>query len=97
MIILDGLNNLPAQYHDLAWLPLELPHRVHIILSSSCNPKIMEIVKMRSTKDQVNKPDEGWLHIPIQPLTLPERKAILNKQSTLQDRYVNKKMVFIMG
>lgn len=86
MIILDGINNFPSQYRDLFWLPLELPPKVHIILSSSHDPKIMEIANMRSggaisTLNQVHKSVEGkWIHIPIQSLTPQERQVILQSQ-----------------
>lgn len=99
VVILDGINNLTSSYHDLSWLPLEPPPNVHIILSSSPIPKIMEIVKMRSgeeisTINQINKSVAGkWMHIPIQPLALYERQTILQTQCSLHGHALEVKVV----
>lgn len=82
VIILDGINNLPTPYHDLKWLPLVLPPKVVIILSSSQETKIMDVVKTRSRDllpiiAQDEETNNKWMHIPIQPFTSDKRQRVL--------------------
>lgn len=82
VIILDGINNLSLKYHDLHWLPQELPPNVYIIVSSTPEAIVMETVKARSggviSTEVSGAEQQGWLHIPIQPLE-HEKEQILDE------------------
>lgn len=81
MIILDGINNLPPNDQDLHWLPIELPPKVNVVLSSSHETKFVHVVKTR-----YGGMEERWIHIPVQPLDSQERKTILKAQLLLHGR-----------
>jgi hypothetical protein len=81
IIIFDAVNQLQTQYHDLHWLPLVLPPRVHVILSCLSDGITFTAVQKRGIA--TNNCGDGWKWIQVQPLEEDERVEIMEKQLSL--------------
>jgi hypothetical protein len=81
IIILDAINQLPSEYHDLRWLlPRTLPPRVHIIFSTSEG----EVVKSVEKRGNVMK----ILH--VNPLNDEEKRELIAKRLAIYGKAITK-------
>lgn len=69
MIVLDGMNQLPSEFHDLQWLPRVLPANVHIVISSVPTGKVAEETAKRAIKT-----------LKILPLEASEKRELVKKR-----------------
>ena len=65
LLILDGLNQLPEEGEDLAWLPEEMPPGVRLVLSTTSDAMLR---KLR---------DRSWQVMEVAPLTATERRKVV--------------------
>ncbi len=87
-IILDSLHLLNDK-HNLDWLPLVLPSKVHIIVSATIgNTPISSDFQNRSKK---------WRVLQLSPLDLPERKAIIKNRLKLYGKSMTPADVVCFG
>ncbi|MCX7930633.1 MAG: tetratricopeptide repeat protein [Chlorobi bacterium] len=65
VLIIDGLNQIEDAAYRLQWLPSFIPPRVRLILSTTREEHL------------VTAQQRGWQQMKMQPLTEPERRAII--------------------
>lgn len=80
MVILDGVNQLQQQYHDLHWLPLILPPRVHVIISCGTEEKIITAAKARGFGGAILY---SWKWIQVLPFEEEERQEFITSMLAL--------------
>ncbi|HVZ39319.1 MAG TPA: tetratricopeptide repeat protein [Candidatus Kapabacteria bacterium] len=67
VLIIDGLDQLQPESQDLAWLPLYIPPRVTVIVSTT-ESHALEVLRERE-----------WEELHVQPLTLEQRRDLAHR------------------
>ncbi len=67
ILLLDGLDQLEERdgAHDLAWLPLDIPSEIRLVISTSGGRTFQKLV------------DRGWPIFEVAPFTIAERQSVI--------------------
>jgi tetratricopeptide (TPR) repeat protein len=65
LIVIDGINQLSGHGRELRWLPPSMPPGVKLIITSTAEETLVELR------------DRGWETLGVEPLTEPERQALV--------------------